>query len=249
MPAGPTEPTGPTTPTGPTEPTTPPAGDGGAVPAGLVNLALKDIGGVVSTPNYLDPFFSYDRLNDGKLTAEGGGAWVSATQPRYPYDITVSFANSATHMVSSVAIVADTGQERLFGLRWPRDVEILVSTTGTQPTEFTSVARTEVPKTRDKHVITFTAVPARYVLVRIHSNYGAEKYLEMSELEVWGDSQPAGGAAPTGGTVAETPSSDLPTLPDGSLDPAGVRALVDRLTAEIARQAELIKQLQAKPGE
>jgi len=215
------------------------------VPAGYTNIALKSAGGVVTTPNRLDAYFGPERLNDGVLEGSGGECWVSGAPLTFPYDITVSFANNAVFVVGAVSITSNTGQEFIFGKRWAQDVEIMVSTTGTQPTDFTSVARATLQMSPERQTVTFNAVPARYVLVRVHSNYG-HKSLEMSEIEVWGEPVGAGGT-PTPVVSHAPPASGgggaIPRKADGSIDQVALETMLQGILTSIESQKTLINQI------
>ena len=250
----------PTTGTGTTPPpttgtgTTPPPTTGSAdlpagVPAGSVDLALASSGGRVSCPTRLEAYFGSERLCDGVLAAgPNGECWVSASGPTYPYDITVSFPKDATYTISAVSITSNTGTPLIFGSRWPRDVEVLVSSTGTLPTDFTSVARTELQKVPDRQTVTFTAVPARYLMVRIHSNWGHTNWLEMTELEAWGDPKSASGgsaiAPPAGGGPAPTATTGaVPRKPDGTIDTEKLVPMLENLLKQMEQQKALIDEV------
>ena len=239
---------GPVTTPGEGPVTVPAEGPVPGVAAGYTNIALKSAGGVVTTPNRLDAYFGPERLNDGVLEGSGGECWVSGAPLTFPYDITVSFASNAVFTVGAVSITSNTGQEFIFGKRWAQDVEIMVSTTGTQPTDFTSVARATLKMSPERQTVTFNPVPARYLLLRVHSNYG-HKSLEMSEVEVWGEPVGAGGGTPPVG-VGPTPPSiggtgggAIPRKPDGTIDQPALETMLQGLLTSIDSQKTLINQI------
>ena len=231
----------------------PPAEDATTPAAGSVNLAAAAAGGVITVPNSLESKFGPEHLNDGVYDGSSGDCWVSGNGLTFPYDIVVSFANSAVHEVTGVSVTSNTGQEYIFGARWPQDVQILVSSTGTQPGDFQAVQTATLAKSAETQNIPLTPVEARYVMIRVLSNHG-HKTMEMSEIEVWGSPQPAGGAAvaptaPVGEAPVPGADGGLPRNPDGTVDEAALGQLLAALRAQITNQQAVIDQLLAELGQ
>lgn len=229
-----------------------PAEGGTAPAAGTTNLAAAAAGGKITVPSSLESKFGPEHLNDGVYDGSSGDCWVSGNGLTFPYDIIVSFANNAIHEVTGVSITSNTGQEYIFGARWPQDVQILVSTTGTQPGDFQVVQTATLAKSPETQHIQFGPVEARYVMIRVLSNYG-HKTMEMSEIEVWGSPEPVGGggsasAAPTGPS-APVAEGGIPRNPDGSIDEAALAKLLTSLKEQIAQQQATIDQLLAELGQ
>lgn len=223
---GGTEPTAPVpatpvvAPTPATTPTTPPAPVTYAGP--VKNLAAQSAGGTVMASTFVNEEFSNARLNNGIRGVDADEeVWTSAASPKYPHDLVASFANGEVHLVSKV-VVCGPGMLELFGDRMPKDVEVLVSTTDTNEESFTKVASTQLKMVSEDQAIEFPPVAAKYVKLRILSNHGAPRFVELSELEVWGDPAPVTAAAaapaapvtaPTEATPAQAPPAPAVTEP------------------------------------
>jgi hypothetical protein len=209
-------------------------------------LAASAAGGVITVPNSLEQRFGPENLNDGVYDGSSGDCWVSSNGLTFPYDIIVSFPGNSIYEISSVAITSNTGQEYIFGARWPQDVQILVSTTGTQPGDFSAVQTATLAKSAEPQTIEVGPVEARYVMIRILSNYG-HKTMEMSEIEVFGNPQPVGGAAaPAPGAAAA--GDGIPREADGTVDEAALASLLASLRQQISEQQAVIDELMAELG-
>ncbi len=213
------------------------------------NLAAAALGGrivsVTSQDNDTDR--SAATLNDGYpvIITEAGGrrckyscGWFSterkldtleAHKAHFPQDIVFSFHKEREATVH--AVVIDTTPFA----HWhpieisPRHVEIWTSTTS--PTDgFTKAAVARIPRRHGIHLISFSPTPAKYVRVRILSNYGARTVWigEIKIIEAPGDKSIVTGAernlasSALGGVVVRFTTvrehSDLGALIDGSTD-------------------------------
>jgi len=204
----------PTPPTTPTAPTAPPEPVAYAGP--VKNLAAQSAGGTVMASTFVNEEFSNTRLNNGIRGVDADEeVWTSAANPKYPHDLVASFANGEVHMVSKVT-TCGPGMLDLFGDRMPKDVEVWVSTTDTNDESFTKAASAQLKMVSEDQAIEFQPVAAKYVKLRILSNHGAPRFVELSEFEVWGDPAPvsAAAAAPVAPTApAEAPPAEAPPAP------------------------------------
>ena len=213
------------------------------------NLAAAALGGrVVSvTSQDNDTDRSAATLIDGYpvIITDAGGrrckyscGWFSTERKRdtlevhkalFPQDIVFSFHKEREATVH--AIVLDTTPfEHWHPIELsPRHMEIWAS--ATSPTDgFTKVAAARIPRRHGIHLISFSPTPAKYVRVRILSNYGARTVWigEIKILEAPGDksvladaernlASPAlGGVVVRFTTVRE--NSDIGALVDGSTE-------------------------------
>ena len=238
-------------------------------PGPEANLAAQAAGGKVFATSFRDDYYTPDLLNDGLTGAEelDSYAWCSETEPVYPQDLTVEFKNRELHCVSRVVVNSNTGEVAVFGDRWPRDVEIYCSATGTEDGDFQKVATATLKKIQENQVIDFPPALARFVRVRILSNYGHPKYVEVAEVEAWGAAAPATTTAPpvTGPTTTVTPTATGTTPAVGETTPpttavgptmpiaipkveAGQQQDLDSLIAELEQVLEKLKALRTQGG-
>src|SRR5262245_32978344 len=96
-----------------------------------------------------------------------------ASKDATPQEIVLSFYQQREAVISRVVIDTLTGQTREDSKRLPRQVEIAVSRASADD-GFTPVASVELPSEAGLRPIDFAPVPAKYLRVRILSNYGAE---------------------------------------------------------------------------
>ncbi len=239
-PAAPTAPATPAEPSAPAAPTTPPAPAEPAAPAAaeqpteakqLVNLALAENGGTIIASSFLDSTFSPSKLNDGiKGNESDGNGWASAPSPQYPQYLTVQFKDGRAYEVSKVVINSMTGAPDLFKTRWAKDIEIQISTTGKRDEDFETILTAQLEPTGEDQVFTFEPRLAKYVRIKINSNWGNSRFVEMGELEVWGD---PGSARLTGVPFPEIPS-ELPRTEEGKID-------IDKVIFQLEQLLKLLR--------
>ncbi len=213
------------------------------------NLAAAALGGrVVSvTSEDNDNDRSAATLIDGYpvIITEPGGrrckyscGWFSTERKRdtleahkahFPQDIVFSFHKERVATVHAV-VMDTTPFEHWHPIEVsPRHVEIWASTTS--PTDgFAKAADARIPRRHGIHLISFSPTPAKYVRVRILSNYGARTVWigEIKIIEAPGDKSVVTdaernlAASALGGVVvrftAVREHSDLGALIDGSTD-------------------------------
>ncbi len=172
------------------------------------NLAAAVLGGrVVSvTSQDNDDDRSAGNLIDGYpviLTAPGGRncryscGWFSAERKSdsleghralFPQDIVFSFYKGREAAINAV-VIDTTPFEHWHPIELsPRHVEVWAS--ATSPTEgFAKVAAVRIPRQHGSHLISFSPTQAKYVRVRILSNYGARNVWigEIQIIEAPGD--------------------------------------------------------------
>jgi len=155
----------------------PDAADAGPGQLSEGNLALLDAGAEVAffTSQHDVGTWAAARLIDSRSTT----GWCSRTVV-YPHDIVVSFFAKQPALVGAVVINPGTSEGKEM---WVKDVEIWTSMQS--PTEgFSKVAEATLRNERVEQLTTFPAVEARYVKLRILSNYGSDKFIECGTFKV-----------------------------------------------------------------
>lgn len=142
-----------------------------------VNLNSTVVGAkIVSATSEASGFPAKQVINE--FTGAGVPAWRS-TSASFPQDITVEFANpSAPQKV----ILQNNPNEP--AETYPRDFEILVSTEGPDQ-GFASVGRFVAQPNAEIQRFEFPPVQARWVRLRILSNYGSTDYTSLDEFGVY----------------------------------------------------------------
>jgi Mg-chelatase subunit ChlD len=155
------------------------------------NIAAAALGGKVvsATSQNNDTDRSAGTLIDGHPViitdpsdCEYSCGWFSASRKTdatpeahralFPQDIVFSFYNEREASIHAVVIDTTPFQHWHPVEHSPRHVEIWASRT-TATDGFTKVAEARIPRQQGVHLISFSPTPAKYVRVRILSNYGA----------------------------------------------------------------------------
>ena len=138
----------------------------------------------------------------------GDGAWSSATGsfPKdFPQDIVMSFFARQPALVAAVVIDLQTRNPKD---HWAKDVEIWTSMSEADAS-FTKVAQHTLADEPGDQTVSFTPVQARFVKVRILSNWGDATEVQLGRLKV------IEGAAPGYKSMLER-NADLAALVKGS---------------------------------
>jgi len=163
------------TPSAEVTPTTPPDLSHVAVttvvPAGANIVALAAGGEIESVTN------GYGPGHTGRLLADGSPAtvWIPEGDVVYPQEIVFSFFKRDTALVSALVLVPGPDG-------WgPKRVEVLTATDSASGA-FTEVAAADVTDTLPVQAITFPAVMARYVKLRVTA--GPDPAVKIGEVEI-----------------------------------------------------------------
>jgi hypothetical protein len=154
----------------------------GAFPAAELpegNLASADVGATIEFATSEYNWLGASRL----LVKNETGRWSSkalAPDHTFPLDIVVSFFARQPALVGSVRV---NPAGRLSMARSTKDVEVWTSMDG--PTSgFTKVASATLRNEDVEQPIAFDPVEARYVKLRILSNYGDQQFVECAKFKV-----------------------------------------------------------------
>jgi hypothetical protein len=153
----------------------PPTASGALAPA--ANLATLDLAArIESTTSDYGGSWSAVRILDGTTD----GAWCSASGAAYPQDLVVSFFERQPALISAFAArPGRKGDENQFA----REVEIWVSTVS-PAAGFTRVGGFAFEKKADEQGFTFEPVEARFVRIRILSNHGDNRYVQLGGVTI-----------------------------------------------------------------
>ncbi|NQU45191.1 PKD domain-containing protein, partial [bacterium] len=138
------------------------------------------VGSVVSYSSQENWLHSAQKLIDQKFGNDD--IWRSVSSTFYPQEIVFELQNGAVHSISRVNLTLNaTSSWRSQNVK---DFEVLVSTAG--PTGgFTTVLTTQtINSGRPEQVYDFPATDARYVMLRVLSNWGSS-YVTATEFEVF----------------------------------------------------------------
>jgi tetratricopeptide (TPR) repeat protein/Mg-chelatase subunit ChlD len=156
------------------------------------NIALAALGGKIehATSEYDQDAWAVRNLIDGRPYTRtwARGGWVctlcgwSSKDRTLPQDIVFSFSQTREALVTAVVIDTTTWETLQHPDRLPKHVEIWTSTTG--PTDgFTRVTAARLHGRPAEHLMPFAPTRARYVKVRLLSNYGGS-YTQAGEVKI-----------------------------------------------------------------
>ena len=137
------------------------------------------------------PEEGWDNLIDGDVEGWDGTVTAFTTEGEVPYAVLALDEYMQTVQFNEVEIVTDMGRE---DDRWTKrkatKVEILISTTGTEDTDFTSVATLKL----GSDIITFQQnignQSAKYVMIKILTPTAWAKFAQIVELRLFNSGEP-----------------------------------------------------------
>jgi Mg-chelatase subunit ChlD len=161
----------------------PPAGP----PVRWLDIAAAAVGGHVEqvTSTRADRGWDAGNLIDGGMSdivCTPLCAWGSK-DATFPQDIVLSFYQRREAVLARVVIDTLTIETRGIGQNLPKNVEIAVSTSSATD-GFTPVATAELPEVAGEHAVDFPPAHARYLRVRVLSNYGGPR-VDVDEVSVF----------------------------------------------------------------
>jgi hypothetical protein len=149
--------------------------------SGTVNLVSASNGGkVVFATSQLDEHWSASNLIDGVVNKTNGWASSKAT---FPQDIVFAFKDEKPKLINKIVIDPTTPDGPLPG-RWIKEFELFVS--DKFPAErWKFVMHGSVRNEPRPQAFYFTPVEARYVLLRVLSNHGSDRFVSIGEVEIY----------------------------------------------------------------
>lgn len=115
---------------------------------------------------------------------EGVYGW-SSVNASFPQEIIFAFAGDEPKLINKVRLDPRTLDPPVFG-RWARDVQVLVSDSATPNGQYTPVGGPwRVLRIPRPQTFEFDPIEARYVKLRILSNWGSDRCVELGEFEVF----------------------------------------------------------------
>ncbi len=151
--------------------------------AGGVDLVSLDMGGSAdkASSQYPKPEWSPWALLAGKQFADTGWSSANLDFPKdFPQEVVLSFFAHQPGLIATVVINTATRNDPP---NWAKDVEIWVSKDSPDQ-GFTKVAQKTLSNDPGDQVISFPPVMARYVKIRVLSNYGDNQGAQMGKVKV-----------------------------------------------------------------
>ncbi|MDD2486724.1 MAG: discoidin domain-containing protein [bacterium] len=138
-------------------------------------LDISNGGKLISfTSQYNDNTWAAANLIDEKKTDCG---W-SSSDAVFPQELVFAFKDEAVIEINKVSMLAFV---RDIDVRWIKDFEILVSTSG--PREgFASVGNFRLELRSNRQDFYFKPVKTKYLMIRVLSNWGSNRYAEIFKL-------------------------------------------------------------------
>ncbi len=129
---------------------------------------------IAFTSQYNDNTWAASNLIDEKKTDCG---W-SSSDAVFPQEIVFAFKDEAVIEINKVSMLAFV---RDIDVRWIKDFEILVSTSG--PREgFSSVGNFRLELRSNQQDFYFKPVKTKYLMIRVLSNWGSNRYAEIFKV-------------------------------------------------------------------
>jgi hypothetical protein len=169
--------------------------------SGTTNLVAAANGGRVVhvTSEAPEPAWAATNLIDGKTVnyvldrtgvptgveepPAGSKGWSSANAS-FPQEIVFAFAGDETKLINKVVIDPRTYDPPAIG-RWARDVEVLVSQTAPDGVYQSVGGPWRLLRVPKPQTFEFIPIEARYVKLRVLSNWGSDRCVELGEFEVY----------------------------------------------------------------
>jgi PKD repeat protein len=105
--------------------------------------------------------------------------WITDTGQVTDQWIKVKLIGDVPHIVNQVVIGGSSSTDG------PKEFEILISTSGSEDADFTSVYTGTVPQTNELHTFSFDPVRASYVQLLIRNNWGHPSQLNFRHFQAW----------------------------------------------------------------
>ncbi len=149
--------------------------------SGVVNIAAAANGGkVIFVTSQLDEHWKAEYLIDGVVNKTNG--WASS-KAVFPQDIVIALKGDQPKLINKLVIDPTTPDSPLPG-RWINEFELFVS--DKYPTDrWKFVMHGAVRNEPRPQAFYFTPVEARFVLIRVLSNHGSDRYVSMGEIEIY----------------------------------------------------------------
>ncbi|MCS7254801.1 MAG: discoidin domain-containing protein [Armatimonadota bacterium] len=150
--------------------------------SGVLNIAAAANGGKVIfvTSQLDDEHWKAENLIDGVVNKTNG--WASS-KAVFPQDIVIAFKGEQPKLINKVVINPTTPDSPLPG-RWINEFELFVS--DRYPTNnWKFVMHGAVRNEPRPQSFYFTPVEAKYVLIRVLSNHGSDRFVSMGEIEIY----------------------------------------------------------------
>lgn len=155
----------------------PAAGSSPSQVANLLSLAMGGNVDKVSSEANVTGFLATELLDD-LPNDDGEAGW--AAQAHFPQEIVLSFFGHQPALISSVQIrPADVSYHDSRA----KDVEIWTSNES-EDAGFSQVARKTFAEDGGEETLSFTPVQARYVKIRVLSNYGSDQFVALGRVKV-----------------------------------------------------------------
>ncbi|NCO36178.1 MAG: hypothetical protein AUJ92_12575 [Armatimonadetes bacterium CG2_30_59_28] len=162
---------------------------------GIKNIAsFKNGGTVISYTSQLDDrYWKASHLIDGVVFEPSDpnttNGWASKTftagADNFPQDVVIGFEGDKPKFVGQVVINPTTPDSAWIG-RWAREIEIFASTESPDnPVSYKYVGTCKLVNKAEPQVFSFSAVEAKYLKLRIRSNWGSDRYVSLGEVEVY----------------------------------------------------------------
>ncbi|NCO37168.1 MAG: hypothetical protein COZ06_33200 [Armatimonadetes bacterium CG_4_10_14_3_um_filter_66_18] len=154
-------------------------------------LAAANGGKVISGTSQLDDeYWRKENLIDGLLASQDlkSNGWASKTfsdddAGNYPQEIVFAVAGDHARLLTKVVIDAKTPDWPLLG-RGAKDIEILVSGE-TADGPWNHVAKYSLLNQGGAQTITFKPTEAKYLMLRVLSNWGSDRMVALGEVEAY----------------------------------------------------------------
>lgn len=159
-----------------------------ALPTDNINIAAASRGArILNTPTMLDNQKEYaaDNLLDGKVYGRDGKGtfgWVSNRyDPINMEEVIIGFKDNAIKTIGRIVINPSSYVARE---RWAKDIALEVSSDSVEG-PYTSVSEITLKQSPENQEFRFLPVQARFVKLRLRTNYGSDRAVALGEVEIY----------------------------------------------------------------
>jgi hypothetical protein len=143
------------------------------------NLLSPASGARLTVSSAVNDDYGASRLVDGLVdTAPGFRPWVTSTKDQPPFSIEAAFPTA--RRISAIEVVARTGDPKLFGKRWPKELEVLCRMPGSS--ELERWAAIAVPASGEPVAVELDPRMVEGLAIRVLSTQGGGRACELAEL-------------------------------------------------------------------
>lgn len=129
---------------------------------------------------YNSSTWAADNLIDGGVGSSLG--WASSYNAPFPHEIVFELPQAVSWSIDKLVIDPSTTDPADY---WGKDFEVLYSNTDSRSASFTSLGLFTLANSAGGQTFNLPTTAARYLMIRVLSNYGYANYTELGEVDLY----------------------------------------------------------------